>query len=545
MLRSCLRWQARIGKRKGVKVISEVFSTIVGHPYLMAILFLIFGALGYLACYLQDMLRTERALNQARAIKQQALEEAERIKRDAEIAAKDEIYQKREAFEKETQEIRHELRQFERRLTKREDVLDRKVELLNKKEHYLETLERTLAAKRQEIEAKESELQDLVEQQKITLHKLSQLTPEEAKKLVLSRVEAELQRECEDLIKKRVAQAKEIAESKARELIALAIHRTAADHTAESVVATVELPNDDIKGRIIGREGRNIRAFERATGVDLIVDDTPGVVVVSGFDGVRRETARRALERLIADGRIHPARIEEVVANTRKEIERLIEETGKQAAHDLGIPNLHPKEIELIGRLRFRSSYGQNALQHSIEVASLAAILAAELKLDIQLAKRCGLLHDIGKAVDQEQEGTHPAIGADLAKRFDERPEVINAIAAHHEDAKVENLYTIITAAADAISASRPGARRESLEKYIKRLERLEAIATSYPGVDSAFAIQAGREIRVIVNPEKVTDKGALQIARDIANQIQAELNYPGEVKVTVVRETRVVEYAR
>ena len=528
-----------------MKVISDIVSTIISHPILIVVAFLIGGGLGYAACYLIDLLQKDRAVKQAHVIKAEAVQEAEKIKREAEIAAKDEVYQKREAFEKETQEVRHELRQFERRLTKREDALDRKVELLNKKEHYIETLERTLAAKRSEIEAKETELTNLVEQQKLALHKVSGLTQDEARKIVLSRVEGEVQRETEDLINKRVNEAKEVADGKARELIALAIQRSAADHTAENVVSTVELPNDDMKGRIIGREGRNIRAFERATGVDLIVDDTPGVVVVSGFDGVRREVARRAMERLITDGRIHPARIEEVVANTKKEVERLIEETGKQTAHDLGIPNLHPKEIELIGRLRFRSSYGQNALQHSIEVATLAAILAAELKLDIQLAKRCGLLHDIGKAVDQEQEGTHPAIGADLAKRFDERPEVVNAIAAHHEDAKADNLYTIITAAADAISASRPGARRESLEKYIKRLERLEAIATSYPGVESSFAIQAGREIRVIVNPEKVNDKGAQQMARDIANQIQAELNYPGEVKVTVVRETRVVEYAR
>ncbi len=518
---------------------------ILSHPIVVIVLILIAGGLGYAACFLFDMFRRDRAAKQASVIKAEAAEQAERIKREAEIAAKDEVFKRREEFEKETQEVRHELRQFERRLAKREDALDRKVELLNKKEHYIESLERTLSNKRAEIETKENELQELVEQHKLTLHRLSQLTPEEAKKMVLTRVETEVQHEAEDIINKRVNDARETAEDKARELIALAIQRSAADHTAESVVSTVELPNDDMKGRIIGREGRNIRAFERATGVDLIVDDTPGVVVVSGFDGVRREIARRALEKLITDGRIHPARIEEVAANTRREVERLIEETGKQAAHDLGIPNLHPKEIELIGRLRFRTSYGQNALQHSTEVAILAAILAAELKLDIQLAKRCGLLHDIGKAVDQEQEGTHPAIGADLAKRFDERPEVINAIAAHHEDAKAENLYTIITAAADAISASRPGARRESLEKYIKRLERLEAIATSYPGVDSAFAIQAGREIRVIVNPDKVQDKGAQQMARDIANQIQAELNYPGEVKVTVVRETRVVEYAR
>jgi ribonuclease Y len=506
---------------------------------------LIAGGLGYVACYVIDKLRTDRATKEAHVIRSEAQQEAERIRREAEIASRDEVYRKREGFEKETQEIRHELRQFERRLSKREDALDRKVDLLNKKEHYIETLERTLATKRSDIEAKDAQLRDLLEQEKLTLQKVSSLSQEEAKKVVLGRVENEVQRECQDLVGKRVNEAKEVSEAKAREIIALAIQRTAADHTAESVVSTVELPNDEMKGRIIGREGRNIRAFERATGVDLIVDDTPGVVVVSGFDGVRREIARRAMERLVTDGRIHPARIEEVVANTKREVERLIEETGKQAAQDIGIPNLHPKEIELLGRLRFRTSYGQNALQHSIEVATLAAILAAELKLDIQLAKRCGLLHDIGKAVDQEQEGAHPAIGADLAKRFDERPEIINAISAHHEDAKPENLYTIITAAADAISASRRGARRESLEKYVKRLERLEAIATSYPGVDSAFAIQAGREIRVIVNPDKVSDKSAQQMARDIANQIQTELNYPGEVKVTVVRETRVIEYAR
>jgi len=491
-------------------------------------------------------LRKKSALKQAEQIINEAREEAGRITRDAEIRAKEELYQRREEFEKEVSQARKELREAERRLSKREDNLDRKVDLINKKERYIENLERTLSAKQRDLQQKEAELQQMLEEEKLTLHRIAGLSEEEARNMLLQRLEKELERESAELIKKRVEMTREIAEEKAREIISLAIQRCAADHTAENVVSTVELPSDDMKGRIIGREGRNIRAFERATGVDVVVDDTPGVVVVSGFNGVRREVARRSLEKLVVDGRIHPARIEEVVNATKKEVDRIVVETGKQTCYDLGIHNLHPRLVELIGKLKYRTSYGQNVLQHSIEVAQLSAIIAGELGVDAQLARRCGLLHDIGKAVDQEVEGTHPQIGAELAKRYGEKREVIQAIEGHHDDSLNQRpIYTVIVAAADSISASRPGARRESLEKYIKRLERLESIASSYSGVESAYAIQAGREIRVIVDAQKVDDKGAAKLCRDIANEIQTELNYPGEVRVTVIRETRCIEYAR
>jgi ribonuclease Y len=339
--------------------------------------------------------------------------------------------------------------------------------------------------------------------------------------------------------------AKEEAERKARNIVGLAIQRCAADHTVEATVASIDIPSDDMKGRIIGREGRNIRAFEKATGVDVIVDDTPGVIVISAFDSVRREVARRAMDRLIADGRIHPSRIEELVAESQKEVDELIKETGKQVCYDFGLHNIHAKEMLLLGRLRFRTSYGQNVLQHSKEVAHLCSAMAGELGVNVNMASRCGLLHDIGKAVDHEVEGGHPAIGADIAKRCGERPEVVNAIGAHHEDVEPRTLYAVITQAADAISAARPGARRETLEKYIKRLERLEEVANAFSGVQGAFAIQAGRELRVIVNADKVNDRQAFKMARDIANQIEQELNYPGEIKITLLRETRVIEFAR
>jgi ribonuclease Y len=346
------------------------------------------------------------------------------------------------------------------------------------------------------------------------------------------------------MIARRTAEAKENAEREARKVLGIAIQRYAADQCAESVVAAVELSGDDMKGRIIGREGRNIRAFEKATGMDVVVDDTPGVVVISGFDGVRRELARRAMEKLVRDGRIHPARIEEVVEQTRKEMEQLIAETGKQAAFDVGIHNLHPLEIECLGRLKYRTSYGQNQLLHATEVAHLAGTMAAELELDVQLAKRCGLLHDIGKSVDQEVEGSHPQIGADIARKCGEPQEVIDAIAGHHDDVEAANIYVVLVAAADAISASRPGARRETLEKYIKRLQRLEEIAGAFSGVETAYAIRAGREVRVIVSADRIDDKMAAKTCRDIAKEIEAEMTYPGEVKVTLIRESRFVETA-
>jgi len=490
-------------------------------------------------------LRKRNARRLAQEIIDEAKAEAERLTRDAELKAREEIYKKREELEKEATETRRELRDFEKRLSRREDSLDRKVDLLNKKERYIENLEQNLARRRKELDERHNELERMIEEERLTLHRLSGLSEEEAKKLILERVEKETESEIAELLNKAMEKARETAEQKARDIISMAIYRCASDHTAENVVSSVELPNDDLKGRIIGREGRNIRALERVTGVDVIVDDTPGVVVVSGFDGVRREVARRALEKLVLDGRIHPARIEEVVASTRKEVEQVVREAGKQTCFDLGVHGLHPKLVELLGKLKFRTSYGQNVLQHSIEVAHLCAIIAGELKLNAQLAKRCGLLHDIGKAIDQEMEGTHPQIGSEIAKRFGEKPQVVAAIAEHHDDANPGSPYTVIVSAADSISASRPGARRESFEKYIKRLERLESIANSYSGVENAYAIQAGREIRVIVEADKVNDKAAAKICHDIATEIQEELSYPGEVRVTVIRETRCVEYAR
>lgn len=506
-------------------------------------------ALGAFVGYYAYKIASERKATGATATAKNILEEAgrdsERIKKDAEMAAKEEIYRKKEEFEREIDDKRKELQNLEKRLVKREDILDKKIDVFNKKEKHLDDKEEALSKRIEEMIAKQKEMDNLVEQEKQELQRICGLSREDAKDLLLKKIETEVDREVNDLIVKRVETAKEDAERKARNIIGLAIQRCAADHTVDTAVSSIDIPSDDMKGRIIGREGRNIRAFEKITGVDVIVDDTPGVIIVSAFDSVRREVARRAMERLIADGRIHPARIEELVAECQKEVDELIKETGKQVCYDFGVHNVNPKEMLMLGRLRFRTSYGQNVLQHSREVAHLCSAMAGELGVNVGLATRCGLLHDIGKAIDHEVEGGHPAIGADVAKRCGERPEIVNAIAAHHEDVEPRTLYAVITQAADAISASRPGARRETLEKYIKRLERLEEVAMGFSGVQGAFAIQAGREVRVIANADKVNDRQASKMARDIANQIEQELNYPGEIKVTLVRETRIVEYAR
>jgi ribonuclease Y len=491
-----------------------------------------------------NWVRANGAMSRAKQIVNEAKEEADRTRKKAEIEAKEEFIRRREEMENEMNTQRGELRELEKRIAKREDQLEHKVDLLNKKEHYIEGLERSLALKRKEINTEQAELERLMEQQKATLHKISELSKEDATAMLLRRLETELQKECAEMVARMVNEAKENAERQARRILTIAIQRYAADHTTESVVSAVELPSDDMKGRIIGREGRNIRAFEKATGLDVVVDDTPGVVVISGFDGVRREMARRSMEKLVRDGRIHPARIEEVVEQTKKEMEQVIMETGKEAGFDVGLHNLHPTEIECLGRLKFRTSYGQNQLLHSMEVAHLAGTMAAELGLDIQLAKRCGLLHDIGKSVDQEVEGTHPQLGADIARKCGEPQEVIDAIAGHHEDVTAANVYCVLVSAADAISAARPGARRETLEKYVKRLERLEEIAGAFPGVETAYAIRAGREVRVIVNAERVDDKIAHKTCRDIAKEIENEMTYPGEVRVTLIRESRFVEVA-
>ena len=502
-------------------------------------------ALGYFICILVYRKRQSANEKKLKQLIEESTRGAEKVKKEAELAAKAELYQRREAFEKETLETRMELKQQERRLGKREDNMERKMELLTKKERYIDTLSANFALKEKKIDEKRLELEKVIEEENNALRKISNLSREEAEKLLLSRLEKELDIKCAEVISKKITEAKENAEQTATSLISTAIQRCAATHTAENIVSSIELPNNEMKGRIIGREGRNIRAFEKATGIDVIVDDTPGVIVLSGFDSVRREIARQSMEKLILDGRIHPAHIEEIVKETEKEIEQVIQETGKQTCFELGIHNVHPELIKLLGRLKYRTSYGQNQLQHSIEVSNLMGIIAGELKLDVPLAKRCGLLHDIGKAIGPEMEGTHAVAGADLAKRYDERPEVVNAIGGHHEEKPVESIYTVLVSATDAISAGRPGARRETLEKYIKRLERLESIATSFSGVESAYAIQAGREVRVMVCPDKVNDKIAAKMCYDIAREVEEQLEYPGEVVVTVIRETRFVEHAK
>lgn len=521
---------------------SEVFSN--PFPILFPILpvCIIFG---FLICLLFFKLRQIGRERTSRNVIREAKTQAEQIIKNADITAREEIYKRKEDYEKVTQETRQELRHMERRLSKREDNLERKMDILTKKEKYVENLASNLTNKERDLEKKKGEFEGIIQEEKDTLHRISGLSREDAEKLLLSRLEKELEVECAKVIERSTQKAKETAEKNAVSLICTAIQRCAADNTVDNVVSTIELPGDEMKGRIIGREGRNIRAFEKATGIDVIVDDTPGIIVLSGFDSVRREVARMSMKKLILDGRIHPARIEEIVHEMEKNIEQVIQETGKQTSFELGIHDLHPEIIRLIGRLRYRTSYGQNQLQHSIEVSNLAGILAGELNLDTQLAKRCGLLHDIGKAVGSEVEGTHAVVGADIAKRHEEKRVVVNAIAAHHEEVPSETVYAVLINAADAISASRPGARRETLEKYVKRLERLEGIATSFGGVESAYAIQAGREVRVIVYPDKVNDKLASKICYDIAKEIEEELEYPGEVTVTVIRETRNVQKAK
>jgi len=502
-------------------------------------------AVGFGIHALIGLVRKQNARTQAAKIAEAAAAEADEVKRKAEISAKEELIRRREEFEEETRETRTELKLLEKRLVKREDNLERKAEHTTKREKYIEGLETDLATRQQGIASREKELGEVLDKEKDALYRISGLSPQDARTQLFERLERELDRESASLIERKIEQTKEEADQKAREILSTAIQRCAVEHTTESVVSAIALPGDDMKGRIIGREGRNIRAFEKATGVDVIVDDTPGVVVLSAFDSVRREMARQAMEELVADGRIHPSRIEEVVERAKRRTEETLLTVGKQVLFDMNIHTKGSKLAHLLGRLKFRTSYGQNVLQHSIEVAHLCAMMAAELKLDPVLAKRMGLLHDIGKAVDHELEGGHPEIGALLGKRLDEDPVVINAIAAHHEGEPPQSIYAVLVQAADAVSASRPGARRETLEKYIRRLERLEDVANSFDGVGNAYAIQAGREVRVIVKGDRVNDKEAAKLARDIAKEIEHELNYPGEIKVTVIRETRTVEYAR
>jgi ribonucrease Y len=489
--------------------------------------------------------RIQSAAQTAKSIVEEARQKAEAVVKTAQLEAKSESIKRREEFEQETTQVRNELRELERHLTKREDTLDRKWESVTGKERSLEGREKSLVQKEQNLANKDQQLSNTLAEQRALLLRIANISVEEAKEMLLQRLENEVQHEASALIERLTTTAKEEASARSREITLNAIQRYAAEHTCDSTVSTVDIPNDDMKGRVIGREGRNIRAFEKATGVDVIIDDTPGVVVVSAFDPIRREVARVSLEKLIQDGRIHPARIEELVVETQKEVEAQILEIGKKVVLEANINGLSGKLLPYLGRLNYRTSYGQNVLRHSVEVAFLCQVMAEELGLDGTLARRCGLLHDIGKAADHEVEGGHPAIGADIVKKFSERAEVINAIAGHHGDIPAISPYTPLVAAADAMSASRPGARRETLERYIKRLESLENIATGFGGVRQAYAIQAGREVRVIVDPESIDDASAWKTARDIAKKIEDELTYPGEVKVTLLREVRCVEYAR
>jgi ribonuclease Y len=518
---------------------------------LQCVLFVCLAALlgllaGYGVARFLDRFRLNSALARVAEINDNAKKEAENLLKAAELRAKDELYQKREEFNREIEQARGEVREQERRLDKREDSLEQKHQLQVKKERTLEHGQRKLSERKSEVEKRSQELDEVIAQQAAKLHEISGLNRPAAEKMLMERLEKELADEVAERIQKHEERLRAVSEEKARAVLATAIHRYAAEHTADTTVSTVDIPSDDMKGRIIGREGRNIRTFEKCTGVDVIVDDTPGVVIVSAFDNIRRETARLALTKLIQDGRIHPSRIEEVVKETQEEMEKHIQEVGKQAVLEANIGPMHEKLVQLLGRLRFRTSYSQNVLQHSLEVAHLCGMMADELGLNGNLARRCGLLHDVGKAADHEMEGGHPKIGAELAKRYGETSkEVLHAIAGHHDDVTIDHVYTVLVAAADAISAARPGARRETLEKYIKRLEELEAVASGFPGVEHAYAIQAGREVRVIADASRTSDSDAVKVCRDIARAIEEQLNYPGEIKVTVVRETRAVEFAR
>jgi len=507
---------------------------------------LVASGVGYLVARMQDRFRLTSAQTRVEEILGQARKSADNLIKEAELRAKDELYKKREEFNREIDKTRNELRDQERRLDKREDSLEQKHQSQVKRERTLESTQRKLKERTDQVEKRGQELESVYQQQLQKLHEISGLNREQAEHQLREKLEEELSEEVAARIQKHEEHLRSAAEGKAREIVATAIQRFAAEHTADTTVSTVDIPSDDMKGRIIGREGRNIRTFEKCTGVDVIVDDTPGVVIVSAFDNIRRETARLALSKLIQDGRIHPSRIEEVVKETQEEMEKHIMEIGRQAVLEASIGPLHDKLVQLLGRLRFRTSYSQNVLNHSLEVAHLCGMMAEEIGLSGQLARRCGLLHDVGKAADHEMEGGHPKIGAELAKRYGEhREEVLHAIAGHHDDVTIDHVYTVLVAAADAISAARPGARRETLEKYVKRLEELEAVACGFPGVEQAYAIQAGREVRVIANASQTSDSDAVRVCRDIAKAIEEQLNYPGEIKVTVVRETRAVEYAR
>nr|MDH3099564.1 ribonuclease Y [Bacillus velezensis] len=505
--------------------------------------------LGLVVGYYVRKTIAEAKIAGARGVAEQILEDAKRdaeaLKKEALLEAKDEIHTLRIDAEQEVRERRNELQKQENRLLQKEENLDRKHEGIDKREAMLEKKDHSLNERQQHIEEMESKVDEMIRMRQSELERISSLTRDEAKQIILDRVENELSHDIAIMTKETENRAKEEADKKAKNILSLALRRCARDHVAETTVSVVNLPNDEMKGRIIGREGRNIRTLETLTGIDLIIDDTPEAVILSGFDPIRRETARIALDKLVQDGRIHPARIEEMVEKSRREVDDYIREMGEQTTFEVGVHGLHPDLIKILGRLKFRTSYGQNVLKHSMEVAFLAGLMASELGEDAKLAKRAGLLHDIGKAIDHEVEGSHVEIGVELATKYKEHPVVINSIASHHGDEEPTSIIAVLVAAADALSAARPGARSETLENYIRRLEKLEEISESYEGVEKSFAIQAGREVRIMVKPDSINDLEAHRLARDIRKRIEDELDYPGHIKVTVIRETRAVEYAK
>ena len=481
----------------------------------------------------------------AETIVDDAIQQAQTLKREALFEAKEENLKYRNEVEDELKKRRNEVNRMEMRIIQREENLDRKSETLDKREENLEDKESDYLQRNKQLESKEQELDGIIQDQQTTLEQVAMMSRQEAQDKILEEMNEALQQETALMIKNAEQEAKDVADRNAKDIVLQAIQRSATDMVAENTVTVVHLPNDDMKGRIIGREGRNIRTLESLTGIDLIIDDTPEAVVLSGFDPIRRQIAEIALEKLIQDGRIHPGRIEEMVERARKELDEKIREIGEQATFELGIHSLHPDIIKLLGRLSFRTSYGQNVLNHSMEVAKLAGVLAGELGEDVTLAKRAGLLHDIGKALDQEIEGSHVEIGAEIANKYHENEVVVNAIASHHGDTEPTSTISVLVAVADALSAARPGARSESLESYIRRLEKLEEISTSFKGVQQSYAIQAGREVRILVKPDEIDDAQAVQLSRNIRKRIEAEMNYPGNIKVTVIRETRAIEYAK
>ena len=503
------------------------------------------GVIGFLVRKRFSEARIVSAKEAAKHLIEEAEKRAEILKKEALLQAKDRFYQEKAEFEKGTVEKRQEIQNLEKRIIQRESHLDKKIELLDTKETEINRREKTLIQQEKTTQEQEKKVAALLEKQRIQLETIAKMSSEEAKRLLMESMENEAKHEAAKRIKRIEEEARELADKKAKEIISLAVHRYAGEYVAEKTVSVVNLPNEEMKGRIIGREGRNIRALEAATGIDLIIDDTPEAVILSGFNPVRREIARIALERLVSDGRIHPARIEEIVQKVEQEVETSIREAGEQATFDVGVHGMHQELIKLIGRLKYRSSFAQNVYQHSLEVAFLCGVMASELGINVKQAKRAGLLHDIGKAVDHEVEGSHGKIGAELARKYGESPVIVHAIASHHEEEKPESILDVLVEAADALSGARPGARREMLETYVKRLEDLEKIAQSFAGVEKSYAIQAGREIRIMVQPDRLSDEDSIVLCRDIARKIEKDLTYPGQIKVTVIRETRSVDYAK